>query len=434
MTDPFDPAAPSMPTTTPEEATAAPRAPTTLPDGPTATSATGTAGRRRPRARSLLAGLLLVLGSISVVLSGVTVWAHQVLLNSDRYATMVATVSSEPAVVDAISAKVATGVVTAIDVQGRLEEVLPGAAAIVAAPIAAQIEQTLEEVIGNVLVSPQFQTVWVDANRALHERVVAFLRGDTTVLQTRDGIVYLDVYPLVDAVLRQLQQTGIIPADAELPEASGFTLGTAGRALLERTLGITLPEDFAAIPLFEAAGLEKAQGIVQAFDIITIGSVVLTIVLMLGAIYLARRRRRMVMAVGLGAVAGLMLLGIGIRLAKDAVVSGFADPQGAAAVAAIFTAAITDLRGMLIWVAVVGIIVVIVAYLVGRPSWFELASSDDRMGWASEHMAGIRGAVIAAVVFVLVAVVVDLALAILLGALAGLVELTLRNLREPVEA
>ncbi len=378
--------------------------------------------------------MLLILASISVVLSGVTVWAHQVLLNSDRYAALVADVSDDPAVVAAVSAKVATGVVTAVDVQGRLEQVLPGPAAIIAAPIADQIEQKLEEVVGNVLVSEQFQTVWVDANRALHEKVVAFLRGDTTVLQTRDGVVYLDVYPLIDAVLRQLQQIGIIPAESELPDPTQFALGTAGRALLERTLGVTLPDDFAAIPLFEAAGLQKAQGIVQAFDAITIGSVILTILLMLGAIFLARRRRRMVMAVGLGAVAGLMLLGIGIRLAKEAVVSGFADPQGAAAVAAIFTAAITDLRGTLIWVAVVGIIVVVVAYVIGRPSWFELASSDDRMGWASEHMGGIRGAIVAVVIFVLIAFVVDLALAILLAALAGLLELTLRNLREPVEA
>jgi hypothetical protein len=347
---------------------------------------------------------------------------------------MVSTVSSDPAVIDLISARVATGVVTAVDVQGRLGQVLPGPAAIIAAPIADQIEQKLEAVVGNVLVSPQFQTVWVDANRALHQKVVAFLRGDTTVLQTRDGVVYLDVYPLIDAVLRQLQQTGIIPADAELPDVSGFSLGTPGRALLERTLGITLPEDFAAIPLFEAAGLEKAQGIVQAFDVITVGSVILTILLMLGAILLALRRRRMVMAVGLGAVAALMLLGIIIRLAKDLVVSNFADPQGAAAVAAIFTAVITDLRSTLIWVAIAGIIVVVVAYLLGRPSWFELASTDDRTGWASEHMGGIRGAIVAVVVFVLIAFIVDLALAILLASLAGLVELTLRNLREPVEA
>jgi hypothetical protein len=440
MTDSLDPqpqapeAAPAGPTGAPAPAGSSEPAAQSAQAATLAAPPASTTTRRRPRARSLLAGLLLVLASISVVLSGVTVWAHQVLLNTDRYAAMVATVSGDPAVIDLISSRVATGVVTAVDVQGRLEQVLPGGAAIIAAPIADQIEQKLEEVVGNVLVSPQFQTVWVDANRLLHEKVVAFLRGDTTVLQTRDGVVYLDVYPLIDAVLRQLQTIGIIPADAELPDASSIALGGTGRALLERTLGVTLPEDFAAIPLFEAAGLQKAQGIVQAFDAITIGSVILTILLMLGAIFLARRRRRMVMAVGLGAVAALMLLGIGIRLAREAVVSGFADPQGAAAVGAIFTAAITDLRGTLIWVAVVGIIVVIVAYLIGRPSWFELASSDDRTGWASEHMGGIRGAIIAIVVFVLIAFVVDLALAILLASLAGLVELTLRNLREPVEA
>ena len=391
-------------------------------------------GRRRPRARSLLAGLLLVLGSLSIVVSGVTVWAHQVLLDSDRYAAMVAAVSDEPAVIEAVSSKVATGAVTALDVQGRLEQVLPGPTAIIAGPITDQIEQRLEAVIADVLVTPQFQTVWVDANRAMHAKVVAFLRGDTTVLQTRDGVVYLDVYPLIDAVLRQLQQIGIIPADAELPDVAGFSLTDAQRALLERALGVTLPSDFAAIPLFEAARLERAQSAVQAFDAITVASVLLTVVLLVGAIALARRRRRMVMAVGLGAIVGLMLLSIVIRAARAYLVSAFADPTGAAAVEGIFTAAITDLRGMLLWVAVIGAIVVVVAYLVGRPSWFELASTDDRTGWAADHAGGIRGAVIALVVFLLVGFIVDWPLAILLAALAGLIELTLRNMREPVEA
>jgi hypothetical protein len=444
MTDPFDTAAEAAPTAKPEDSVS-PSAPTAVPearDTPPAPTAgpdqpvpppTTTAGRRRPRARSLVAGLLLILGSLSLVLSGVTVWAHQVLLNSDRYATLVADVSDDPAVIDAISTKVAAGAVTALDVQGRLERVLRGPAAIIAAPIADQIEQKLEEVVGNILVTPRFQTVWVDANRALHASVLAFLRGDTSALQVRDGVVYLDVYPLIDAVLRQLQQVGLIPADAALPDASGFSLGTAGRALLERTLGVTLPADFAAIPLFEAAGLEKAQSVVQAFDAITIGSVLLTVLLLLGAIVLARRRRRMVMAVGLGAIVGLMLLSITVRAARAYVVSAFADPQGAAAVEGIFTAVITDLRSVLVWVAVAGLIVVIVAYLVGRPSWLELASSDDRMGWAAEHVAGIRGALIAAIVFLFIAFVVDLAVALLLAALAGLAELSLRDLREPVE-
>ena len=407
MTDPQD--LPDQSTLTPApETTPAAAADSSL---GSPTPAPTPAARRRPRARSLLAGLLLVLGSLSIVVSGVTVWAHEVLLDSDRYAAMVAAISGDPAVIDAISSKVATSAVSALDIQGRLEQVLPGPAAIIAGPIADQVEQTLEQVVGNVLVSSKFQTVWVDANRALHAKVVAFLRGDTTVLQARDGIVYLDVYPLIDAVLRQLQQIGIIPADASLPDPTSFALGTAGRALLERTLNVTLPDDFAAIPLFEAAKLQKIQGIVQAFDAITIGSVLLTVLLLLAAIFLARRRRRMVMAVGLGAIVGLMLLSIAVRAGRAYVVSTLADPQGAAAVGAIFSAAITDLRSVLIWVAVAGLIVVVVAYLIGRPSWFELASSDDRTGWAAEHMAGIRGAIVAVIVFLLVAFLVDLGMA-----------------------
>ena len=76
----------------------------------------------------------------------------------------------------------------------------------------AALERQLQEFISTAFTNPDVQGIWVDANRVLHRQVIAFLRGDTTALQIRDGIVYLDVYPIIDTVLRQLQQMGIIPA------------------------------------------------------------------------------------------------------------------------------------------------------------------------------------------------------------------------------
>lgn len=414
------PEAPAEPAATSSQTAAAPP--------PTATPPVAT---RRSRSRSLLAGLLLVLGTLGIVVSGVTVWVHQVLLDSDRYAAMVATVSDDPRVIATVSDGLAHRIVIAIDIQGRLEQRLPGPTAIVAGPIADQIEQRLEETVAELLTKPEFQTFWVDANRFMHAKIVAFLRGDTTVLQTRDGVVYLDVYPLVDAVLRQLQQMEILPPEMVLPDVAGFSLTAAQKALIEQGLGITLPDDFAAIPLFEAPRLAQLQTAVQIFDLFTVAAVVITVLLLLGAVLLAHRRLRMLMAVGLAAVVGLSLLSLVVRTARDALISSLAEVRGIGALQGFFDAVLADLRGFLLWVALAAAVIVIVTYVLGRPAWLELFTTPDKQAWLAEHGRGVRLAVAAVVLFVVVGFVIDWPLAILLAALASLGELTIRALREP---
>ena len=82
--------------------------------------------RSTTRVRSGLVGLLFVLACISLVLSTVAVWAHQTLLVTDRFVAVTSRVVDEPEVQARRGQRLASEIVIAADVQGRIAGVLPG--------------------------------------------------------------------------------------------------------------------------------------------------------------------------------------------------------------------------------------------------------------------------------------------------------------------
>src|SRR4029078_9076733 len=80
-----------------------------------------TSGRRR-----VLSGFVLFLACLTILVTTVAVWTHQVALNTDRFTSLVSTAVTEPAVTDPIATRITDQVVAALDVQGRLEARLPG--------------------------------------------------------------------------------------------------------------------------------------------------------------------------------------------------------------------------------------------------------------------------------------------------------------------
>ena len=89
--------------------------------------AIATADPRAPRRRRVLAGIALVLACLSIVVTTIGIWTHQVALNTDRFSVLIESVVTDPAVVDPVSARISSQVVEAVGVQARLESRLPDA-------------------------------------------------------------------------------------------------------------------------------------------------------------------------------------------------------------------------------------------------------------------------------------------------------------------
>ena len=82
---------------------------------------------RTSRRRRVLAGIALVLACLTILLTTLAVWTHQVALNTNRFTNLVSDVVTDPAVTDPISRRISIQVVDALGVQERLEARLPDA-------------------------------------------------------------------------------------------------------------------------------------------------------------------------------------------------------------------------------------------------------------------------------------------------------------------
>jgi hypothetical protein len=90
----------------------------------------------------------------------------------------------------------------------------------------------------------------------------------------------------------------------------------------------------------------------------------ITLLILVAGVYLARHRRRAVLGIGLGVVAGMVVLAVALMIAR-AILVGAVPEQGAAAAAASYDVLVGFLRDALRTLAVLGLVVALGAYLAG---------------------------------------------------------------------
>ncbi len=208
-----------------------------------------------------------------------------------------------------------------------------------------------------------------------HARLVRFLRGDSTALTIVDGQVQLNVFPVIGAALTQLQTIGVLPADLKLPDLSTDEAPEAISAKLESALGITIPADFGTVPLMEAKKLETAQTLVTAFDIVVIVLIILSVALVLLALWLATNRRRMVIYLAIGVIVSFLLTRFAIESTSSMVVDGITDLGLRGSIMSMVDAVVGAFIGVTTVILIVTVILLIVAYLAGRPAWLTRLTS-----------------------------------------------------------
>src|SRR5688572_5416051 len=173
---------------------------------------------RTSRRRRVLAGIALVLACLTILLTTLAVWTHQVALNTNRFTSLAGSVVTDPAVTDPISRRISVQVVDALDVQTRLETRLPDAIKPLAGALSAAVTERIDQRLRVALQNPRLQEALVGTMGFTHAQIVRLLRGETEALGIADGYVTLDVFPVVGAALTELQSMGLIPPDVQLPD------------------------------------------------------------------------------------------------------------------------------------------------------------------------------------------------------------------------
>ena len=148
---------------------------------------------------------------------------------------------------------------------------------------------------------------------------MTLLRDEGSVVQTSDGQVVLNLFPLLDRVFDRINALDIEIAGntIEAPTLTDPADPDASRAELSAAIGRELKPTFGVIPVADSAKLEAAQRYVTLFDALVVILFVVTALLAVLTVVLARRRIRMVALLGLGGLAALLVARLVINSAAD---------------------------------------------------------------------------------------------------------------------
>lgn len=338
-----------------------------------------------PKRRALV-GTLVVLSCISLLFSTLTLWSQQTFLNNDaRWAEIVGPVGRDPAVVNAVSAYVADQVVTALQVQQRAQNALPERAQFLSVPLTDAVRQYTQKGVARAMQTEQFQQAWIVVNNAVHTEVVAALRGQSENITVSGGVVTLNLLPIITEGLHTIrgQIEGLLPPQVTLPDPRSTEQVQQGIQRLSQALGVQLPANFGQVTLFQADQLTTAQQIVRLIDLFAILLPLLTLVLLIATLWLSVDRRRTLIQLGIGIAITFALAKIGIAVLQQTIASSIANPTAKDIVDPVIARALSYLVTSTTWLLVFGLVVALVAFLVGKPEWFRVAFAKTRQAYTA---------------------------------------------------
>jgi hypothetical protein len=325
------------------------------------------------RRRRVLAWCALGLALLLLLVGSLTVWVKQQALDTDRWVEA----SSRLLADDDVRALAASEMVDALfsgrDVEARISDRLPPQLQGLAAPATGLLRQAAVPAAEELLARPAAQTLWEEANRRAHERLLALLDGDDSgLLTSTGGDVVLDLQPLVERLGARL---GVQPE---------------------------LAPGAAQVTILESDRLGAAQDAVKAIRTLSVLILIAVAVLLVVAVYLAegfRRRMLVVLAAGLIGIGALLL--VVRRLAGDAIVEALTDPVNRDAGQAVWLIGTDLLRDLALGLLVYGLILLAGAWLAG-PARLAVAARRRLATPVRDHVAWVWGVVAALFLAVLI--------------------------------
>ncbi|MFF8380472.1 hypothetical protein ACF07V_30560 [Streptomyces sp. NPDC015661] len=308
---------------------------------------------RHHRVRSFFAALLIVIGCVLVPLGIVATWTSDLVGDTDRYVQTVKPLASDPDIQAAVATRVTNAVMEHIDLASLLEGVAPDQRPL-AAKALGKLGGSLESAVGSfvheraqdVVASPAFETIWTDANRAIHTSLDRALTGnDEGAVKIETDTVTIDLAPVIDRVKERLVASGMDVA-AKIPEIhTNFTVVKSedigkvktGFALLQ-AMGVWLP--------------------------------VIAILLVVGGVLLAVHRRRTLVAAALGVAFAAIVLGVALTVFRTVYLNALPANVSPGAASSVYDTLIRFLRTSVRSYAVLGILIALAAWLSGpsRPA------------------------------------------------------------------
>lgn len=258
-----------------------------------------TAVRARHAARTTLVVILTIIGALCLTLAVPAIWARNQVLDTDRYVTTMEPLASNPDVQVSVEAAVNREIAARLDINAFVDQALaalPPQAARLKAPIESGVSGLISTAVHKAVTSDAFVTLWTAANRAGHAALVSLLTGEnqgTAVTVSSTGAVVLNLGPIIAQVKTRLVAAG---------------LGIAQN----------IPTVGATIEIAQIQGVDRAQQVVRWLNTAANWLPWVGLVLLAGAVALARgRRRRALLWAALSTAIGLLLLRLALVILRE---------------------------------------------------------------------------------------------------------------------
>jgi hypothetical protein len=303
--------------------------------------------------RFLIVSLLVLLGGILSVPAAIAIWQEREIQDEDAFVQNVSDVFTDESVQELTATRLTQAIMTRTDFQQRIVQGLenleedrgaPPSTSLLAGPLTRVATETVYELCLRFLQADEFQQVLEAAARATHRAVMAVVNNDRGVLDTSNGQVVLNLRPVILRVVEELA-------------------GERGEEALSK---LNIPEDAGTIVISEEQEHPWLWDLVQWLDDFNPVVPIITAVLFLLAILIAKSKRRAIIATGatLSLVAGLALLALAVPL-KELATTWPPTPEGQEAAEQVYDILLDSFRRMELFVFILGLAMVVIGSVAG---------------------------------------------------------------------
>jgi hypothetical protein len=313
----------------------------------------GAAHRRHVGWRAPVAVVLIVLGCILAPLAVISIWAGDEVSNTGRYVATVEPLIQHPAIQNYLTDQITNQITSRLNLTGIVNQAsaqlsskgltrISSLLTQFGPQIASSVTGFIHSTVHSIIASPAMATAWVQVNTIAHQSLVKVLSGQGNgAISTSNGQIVVNLGPFIAVAKQDLV-------------AHGFTLANS------------IPPVTPTLALFQARDLGQAQTWYRLLTTLKIALPILVLLLFGAGVYVARGRRRALVGAGLGLAASMLILGIGLDIARAIYLNSVPSstlPSDAAAAG--YDAIIHFLREGLRAVLAVGLVVAFAAYFTG---------------------------------------------------------------------
>jgi hypothetical protein len=313
----------------------------------------GAPRRRRFSWRTPVSIVLIVLGCILGPVAVLGVWAGNEVSDTGRWVATVEPLIHDPAIQNVLTDKITTEITNRLNVTGTIDQAsaqlndrgLTRISSLLNSfgpQIASSVTGFIHSTVHRVISGPRVAKLWVQVNTAAHQAVVKVLSGEGNgAISSSNGQITLNLGPFIAVVKQDLVD-------------HGFSLAS------------NIPPISPTVALFQAEDLGKAQAGYRLIKTLKIVLPILAIALLAAGVWVARGRRRALIGAALGLAGSMLVLAIGLLIARSIYLNSVPPtvlPGDAAAAA--FDAMVHFIKVGLRVVLAVGLVIAIGAFFTG---------------------------------------------------------------------